>query len=63
MANFVLPLFVNERVGTTGLPASGRNFTEAVQHTPVRHYNLSDVSCRVYQCALNVDTLKCGLKL
>ncbi|KAL6094730.1 myo15b [Pungitius sinensis] len=32
MAEFALKYF---RVGTTGLPASGRNFAEAVQHTEV----------------------------
>lgn len=41
MANFGLPIFVYQRVGTTGLPASGRNFSEAVQHKEVTQYKLS----------------------
>lgn len=46
VAYFVLPLFVCWRVATKGLPANGRNFSEAVQHTRVRQYNPPNITSR-----------------
>ncbi|XP_056286414.1 unconventional myosin-XV [Pseudoliparis swirei] len=57
MAEFAMKYF---RVGTTGLPASGRNFTEAVQHTelPIQEslilYNGPEINELSVQCFTNL---------
>ncbi|KAM6899108.1 unconventional myosin-XVB [Lycodopsis pacificus] len=57
MADFAMKYF---RVGTTGLPASGRNFAEAVQHTevPIQEslilYNDPEINELSVQCFLNL---------
>ncbi|KAM9336578.1 unconventional myosin-XVB [Symphorus nematophorus] len=57
MAEFATKYF---RVGTTGLPASGRNFSEAVQHTqmPIQEslilYNDPEINDLSVQCFMNL---------
>ncbi|XP_070708045.1 unconventional myosin-XVB [Pempheris klunzingeri] len=57
MAEFAMKYF---RVGTTGLPVSGRNFLEAVQHTevPIQEslilYNDSEINDLSVQCFMNL---------
>ncbi|XP_038592063.1 unconventional myosin-XV [Micropterus salmoides] len=57
MAEFAVKYF---RVGTTGLPASGRNFVEAVQHTqvPIQEslifYNDPEIKDLSVQCFMNL---------
>ncbi|XP_078136124.1 unconventional myosin-XVB [Sander vitreus] len=57
MAEFAMKYF---RVGTTGLPASGRNFSEAVQHTgvPIQEslilYNDPEINDLSVQCFMNL---------
>ncbi|XP_037611727.1 unconventional myosin-XV [Sebastes umbrosus] len=57
MAEFAMKYF---RVGTTGLPASGRNFSEAVQHTevPIQEslilYNDPELNDLSVQCFMNL---------
>ncbi|XP_059180223.1 unconventional myosin-XV [Centropristis striata] len=57
MAEFAMKFF---RVGTTGLPASGRNFSEAVQHidVPIQEslilYNDPEINDLSVQCYMNL---------
>ncbi|XP_041829381.1 unconventional myosin-XV [Melanotaenia boesemani] len=57
MADFAMKYF---RVGTTGLPVSGRNFTEVVQHTevPIQEslilYNDAEISDLSVQCFMDM---------